>query len=98
LTTELTDMDDGTLELAYILPFEGQYELSIRMFEKQISGSPFKVTTLLNYSGPQLFYAINNLNSRHQYVIVLNEHYFVKFIYYKSFSKVETTADSSKVL
>ncbi len=43
-------MDDGTLELAYILPFEGQYELSIRMFEKQISGSPFKVTTLLNYS------------------------------------------------
>ena len=43
LTTELTDMEDGTYELKYGLPVEGQYELSIRLFGHHISGSPFKV-------------------------------------------------------
>ena len=45
LTTELTDMEDGTYELKYGLPVEGQYELSIRLFGHHISGSPFKVGT-----------------------------------------------------
>jgi hypothetical protein len=36
-------MDDGTYELNYSVPFEGQYELSIKMFDNSISGSPFKV-------------------------------------------------------
>ena len=36
-------MEDGTYELSYVLPFEGQYELSMKMFERPISGSPFKV-------------------------------------------------------
>ena len=46
LTTELTDMEDGTYELKYGLPVEGQYELSIRLFGHHISGSPFKVGNL----------------------------------------------------
>ena len=49
LTTELTDMEDGTYELKYGLPVEGQYELSIRLFGHHISGSPFKVSIF--YSG-----------------------------------------------
>ena len=47
LTTELTDMEDGTYELKYGLPVEGQYELSIRLFGHHISGSPFKVSIIL---------------------------------------------------
>ncbi|CAB4066675.1 TRIM2_3 [Lepeophtheirus salmonis] len=43
LTTELTDMEDGTYELLYTVPFEGQYELSIQMFGVPIKRSPFKV-------------------------------------------------------
>lgn len=43
LTTELTDLEDGTYELKYGLPIEGQYELSIKLFGHHISGSPFKV-------------------------------------------------------
>jgi len=46
LTTELTDMEDGTYELKYGLPVEGQYELSIRLFGHHISGSPFKVSAI----------------------------------------------------
>ena len=43
VTTELADMEDGTYELTYNLPYEGQYELSVRLFNRDISGSPFKV-------------------------------------------------------
>ena len=46
LTTELTDLEDGTYELKYNLPIEGQYELSIRLFGHQIANSPFKVCNL----------------------------------------------------
>ncbi len=44
LTTELTDMEDGSYELAYTLPVRGQYELAVKLFGQHISGSPFKVT------------------------------------------------------
>ena len=44
LTTELTDLEDGTYELKYGLPMEGHYELSIKLFGHHISGSPFKVS------------------------------------------------------
>ena len=47
LTTELTDMEDGTFELKYGLPVEGTYELSIRLFGHHISGSPYKVNSVL---------------------------------------------------
>ena len=46
LTTELTDLEDGTYELKYNLPIEGQYELSIKLFGHQIANSPFKVMLL----------------------------------------------------
>jgi hypothetical protein len=42
---QLTDLEDGTYELKYSLPMEGQYELSIKLFGHHISGSPFKVCT-----------------------------------------------------
>jgi hypothetical protein len=44
LTTELTDMEDGTYELNYSLPVEGQYQLGISLFGHHISSSPFKVS------------------------------------------------------
>lgn len=43
LTTELTDMEDGSYELTYSVPVDGQYELAVRMFDEHINGSPFKV-------------------------------------------------------
>ena len=43
LTTELTDMEDGTYELAYSVPVKGQYEMAVRLFGEHIQGSPFKV-------------------------------------------------------
>ena len=43
LTTELTDLADGTYELKYSLPVEGTFELSIKLFGHHISASPFKV-------------------------------------------------------
>ena len=45
LTTELTDLEDGTYELKYSVPIEGTYELSIKLFGHHIAGSPFKVLT-----------------------------------------------------
>ncbi len=45
LTTELTDMCDGTYELTYSVPVEGQFELSVKLFGDHIKGSPFKVGT-----------------------------------------------------
>jgi len=50
LTTELTDLEDGTYELKYSLPMEGQYELSIKLFGHHISGSPFKVAAVADTS------------------------------------------------
>ena len=47
LTTELTDLADGTYELKYCLPVEGTFELSIKLFGHHISGSPFKVNLKL---------------------------------------------------
>jgi tripartite motif-containing protein 2/3 len=44
LTTELSDMEDGTYELTYVAPVEGQYELAVKMFGQHIKGSPFKIT------------------------------------------------------
>lgn len=43
LTTELTDMEDGTYDLTYTVPVEGQYELAVKLFDSHIKGSPFKV-------------------------------------------------------
>ena len=51
LTTELTDLEDGTYELKYGLPMEGHYELSIKLFGHHISGSPFKVCKILYQNG-----------------------------------------------
>ena len=45
LTTELTDMEDGTYDLTYTVPIEGQYELAVKLFDTHIKGSPFKVRT-----------------------------------------------------
>ena len=44
LTTELSDMEDGTYELTYVAPVEGQYELAVKMFGAHIAGSPFKIS------------------------------------------------------
>ncbi len=44
LTTELSDMEDGTYELTYVAPVEGQYELAVKMFGQHIAGSPFRIS------------------------------------------------------
>ena len=44
LTTELTDMEDGSYELTFTLPVQGQYEVAVKLFDAHISGSPFKVS------------------------------------------------------
>ncbi len=44
LTTELTDMEDGSYELTFTLPVRGVYELAVKLFDTHIQGSPFKVT------------------------------------------------------
>ena len=49
LTTELTDMEDGTYELTYSVPVEGTYELAVKLFGKHISASPF-VVSLAGYT------------------------------------------------
>jgi len=46
LTTELTDMEDGTYELAYSLPVEGTYELAIKLFGQHVEGSPFQISAV----------------------------------------------------
>ena len=53
LTTELTDLEDGTYELKYRLPMEGHYELSIKLFGHHISASPFKVCIAFSIRGNQ---------------------------------------------
>ena len=37
-------MEDGTYELTYVAPVEGQYELAVKMFGAHIAGSPFKIS------------------------------------------------------
>lgn len=53
LTTELTDMEDGTYELNYSVPADGIYELSLKLFNNHISGSPFKITAVHNNDIPE---------------------------------------------
>lgn len=43
LTTELTDMGQGSYELSYLAPVEGQYQLVVKLFDEHIAGSPFTV-------------------------------------------------------
>lgn len=50
LTTELTDMEDGTFELTYTLPVEGKFELVVKMLGDHVAGSPFKVRRITSFS------------------------------------------------
>ena len=44
LTTELSELDQrGTYELSYAVPVQGQYELTVKLFEQHVPGSPFRV-------------------------------------------------------
>ncbi|XP_059080014.1 tripartite motif-containing protein 2-like [Tigriopus californicus] len=47
LTTEITDMGDGTYELAYSVPVEGRFELSVKMFDQHVNKSPFQISAVI---------------------------------------------------
>lgn len=60
LTTELTDMKDGTYELTYSVPATGNYELAVKLFDRHIKGSPFQVEFKL-FSHAVCFYSLGGL-------------------------------------